>query len=271
MARPKTSLLRRILVQTDCAFWCIHDHLDDLVLLALPTFAAVLTTGLALIQVWRTWEIPAAFNVLIGWMIVPFLALFFFTALPLPCAVFAWKAAEGQRATVGDCFAWCWRRSGRLASVLARLGLLYLGSLLLLGIPLMWAWPRTCLTPLVALFEDERRIFRRGGRILREDLGVAIMGLLYLAMGVVLGLLVALPRLLLATNVLGASTMDAAWRRPILDHLWIFETISIAVLLTAVAMTWWISLTLVYHDIRRTREGEDLKQRIAAYRARLAT
>ena len=96
------------------------------------------------------------------------------------------------------------------------------------------------------------------------------MGLLYLAMGVVLGLLVALPRLVLATNVLGASTMDATWRRPILDHLWIFETISIAVLLTAVAMTWWISLTLVYHDIRRTREGEDLKQRIAAYRARLA-
>ena len=53
--------------------------------------------------------------------------------------------------------------------LLFRLGLLWLGSLLLLGLPLLWFWPRTCLTPLVALFEDERRIFRRSRRMLRED------------------------------------------------------------------------------------------------------
>ena len=79
-----------------------------------------------------------------------------------------------------------------------------------------------------------------------------------------------MPRLLLATPILGANLVDAPWRRQIVDHLWIFETMSVAVLLTAVAMTWWISLTLVYHDIRRVREGEDLRNRIAAYRARVA-
>ncbi|APW59485.1 hypothetical protein [Paludisphaera borealis] len=269
MARPKTSLLRRILVQTDRAFWCIHDHLDVLGYLALPTFAAVLTMSFGFIQVRRSWELPSIYNFLIVGLVIPFLAFCFFTVLPLPCAVFAWKAAEGERATAGECFAWCWRRAGRLASVLFRLGLLYFGSLLLFGIPLLWVWPRTCLTPLVALFESERRIFRRGQRILREDFSVAIMGLLYLCMGVVLGGLLVLPRLILGTSILGAQLLEAEWQRMLMDHLWIFETISIAILLTAIVMTWWISLTLVYHDIRRIREGEDLKHRIATYRARL--
>src|SRR5262249_22484558 len=39
MARPRTSILRRLLVQTDCAFWCIHDHLDVLAFLGFPTLA----------------------------------------------------------------------------------------------------------------------------------------------------------------------------------------------------------------------------------------
>ena len=56
----------------------------------------------------------------------------------------------------------------------------------------------------------------------------------------------------------------------VVDQLWIFETMSVAVLLTAIAMSWWISLTLVYHDIRSVREGEDLKRRIARLRAKLA-
>ncbi len=56
----------------------------------------------------------------------------------------------------------------------------------------------------------------------------------------------------------------------IVDNLWIFETMSVTVLLTAIAMGWWISLTLVYHDIRSVREGEDLKRRIALLRAKLA-
>jgi hypothetical protein len=270
MARPKTSILRRILVQTDCAFWCIHDHLDVLAYLGLPTLAALLTSALGLVAIWRTWDFPTWVDVLIAGVLCPFLALWIFTALPLPCAVYAWKEAEGESATVGECFAWCRRRAGRLLMVLLRLSLLWLLSLCFLGLPLLWVWPRTCLTPLVALFEDERRIFRRSRRILREDLGVPLMGSLYLGMGLVLGLMVGLPRLLLTTEVLGAHLLDASWRPLIVDHLWIFETMSAAVLLTAIAMSWWMSLTLVYHDIRWIREGEDLKRRIARLRAQLA-
>ncbi len=269
MARPKTSLLRRILVQTDCAFWCIHDHLDVLAYLGLPTLAALLTGSLVLIGVWRTWDIPVVGQVLIAGLLVPFLVLLLFTALPLPCAVFAWKAAGGETATALECFSWCRRRAGRLLGVLVRLALLWLGSLLLLGLPLLWVWPRTCLAPLVALFEDEPRIFRRSRRILREDLAVPLMGFLYLGMGTVLVGLVVLPRLLVGTPMLGAHLVDARWRTLILDYLWVFETMSVAILLTAIAMGWWISLTLVYHDIRWIREGEDLRRRIALLRAKL--
>jgi hypothetical protein len=270
MARPKTSILRRILVQTDCAFWCIHDHLDVLAYLGLPTLSALLASALGLVAIWRTWDFPAVVDVVIAGVLCPLLALFIFTALPLPCAVFAWKSAGGEAATVGECFSWCRRRAGRLAGVLIRLGLLWLVSLLCFGLPLLWVWPRTCLTPLVALFEDERRIFRRSRRILREDIGVTLIGSLYLGMGIVLGVLIVSPRVLLATPMLGAHLLEGPWRTVVLDHLWIFETMSGAILLTAIAMSWWMSLTLVYHDIRWIREGEDLKRRIARLRAKLA-
>ncbi len=270
MARAKTSLLRRILVQTDCAFWCIHDHLDVLAYLALPTLAALLTGALVLVGVWRTWDFPVAVDVLIAGLLVPFLLLCVFTMLPLPCAVFAWKAALGEPATASECFSQCWHRAGRLLGVFVRLVPLWLISLVLFGLPLLWLWPRTCLAPLVALFENERRIFRRSGRIIREDLGVPLMGFLYLGMGIVLSGLVVLPRLLFGTQVLGAHLVDARWRSLILDHLWIFETMSVAILLTGIAMSWWITLTLVYHDIRWIREGEQLKHRIALLRTKLS-
>jgi hypothetical protein len=270
MARPKVSLVRRILVQTDCAFWCIHDHVGVIAYLALPTLAALVLSALGLIGIWRTWDVPAPIVALIVAGPVPFLLLFIFTALPLPCAVFAWKTAVGEAATVGECYSWCWRRMDRLLGVFVRLGLLWLVSLLCLGLPLFWVWPRTCLTPLVALFEDERRIFRRSRRILREDFVVPLMGFLFLGMGIVLGGLVVLPRLLLATPILGAHLLDARWRPAIVESLWIFETTSVAILLTGIAVNWWISLTMVYHDIRWIREGEDLKRRIAIVRGKLA-
>ncbi len=270
MARAKTSLFRRILVQADCSFWCIHDHLDVLGYLALPTLGALVATTLALVAVWRTWEFPAGVNFLIAAVVCPFLALFIFTVFPLPCAVFAWKAACGEEATARDCFAYCLSRSGRLLGVVIRLCLIWFGSLLLFGLPLLHAWPRTCLTPLVALFENDRRIFRRSRRILGEDLGVSLIGFLYLGMAIVLAGFVFLPRILLATPMLGAHLLDERWRPMVVEYLWIFETTSVAILLTAVAMSWWISLTLVYHDVRWVREGEDLKRRIGLLRARLA-
>jgi hypothetical protein len=269
MARPKTSLLRRILVQTDCAFWCIHDHLDVLAFLGLPTLAALLVSALALVGIWRTWDFPAVVDFLIAALVLPFMGLLIFTALPLPCTVFAWKAADGQTATVSECFAWCRRRTGRLLGVLFRLSVLWLFSLLFLGIPLLWIWPRTCLAPLVALFEDERRIFRRSRRIMREDFGVPLLGFLHLAMGIVLGGLVAMPRALFELPMLGENLLDARVRTVVVDYLWVFESMSVAFLLAAIAMSWWMSMTLVYHDIRRAREGEDLKRRIALLRAKL--
>jgi hypothetical protein len=270
MARPETSLLRRILVKTDCSFWCIHDHLGVLAYLGLPTLAALLASALVSIGIWRTWDFPAVVDFLIAGVLLPFLGLFIFTALPLPCAVFAWKAAGGEVSTAHECFSWCRRRAGRLVKVLFRLGLLWLVSLVFLGIPLLWVWPKTCLTPLVALFEDEPRIFRRSRRILREDIAVPLISFLFLGMGIVLGGLVALPRLVVGTPALGAHMVEARWLLVIVDHLWIFETMSVAILLTGLSMSWWISLTLVYHDIRWIREGEDLKRRIALLRAKLA-
>ena len=150
MARPKTSLVRRILVQTDCGFWCIHDHVVEIAYLALPTLVALVASALALVWMWRTWDLPTAVDVVIAGGVVPFLLLFIFSALPLPCAVFAWKIARGEPATVGECYAWCGRRSGRLLSVFFRLGLLWLLSVLFASIPLLLIWPRTCLTPIVA-------------------------------------------------------------------------------------------------------------------------
>jgi hypothetical protein len=259
-----------MLVQTDCAFWCIHDHLDVVAILSLPTLGALVAGALALVAVFRTWDLPIAANLLIAGVICPFVGLFVFTALPLPCAVFAWKAALGEIATAGECFAWCRRRAGRLAGVLVRLAAIWLFSLALLGLPLLWFWPRTCVAPLVALFEDERRIFRRSRRILGEEIGVTLLGSLFLGMGIVLGGLVALPRLVLGTPALGAHLLEERWRPAVVNQLWIFETISVAILLTAIAVGWWMSLTLVYHEIRWIREGEDLKRRIALLRAKLA-
>ena len=267
MARSKRSLFQRVLVQTDCAFWCIHDNLSTIGLLALPTLGVVVALGLGLIQVLRTWNLETDLNVLLVFASFPVLA-FCFTLLPLPCAVFAWRAVEGQTATVGECFGWCFQKSGRLISVMIRLGLIFLASMLLGGIPLLWAWPRICLTPVVALFESGRRIFQRSQRLLRADLSIASIGFLYICMGLVLGGLVILPRLVLGTPMLGANLLDAKGQRLIVEYLWIFETISIAILLTGIAVTWWMSLTLIYADIRGVREGDNLRRRIAAYRVK---
>ena len=86
MARPKTSLLRRILVQTDCAFWCIHDHVGVIAYLALPTLAALVIGALVLVGIWRTWDFPVAGRFLdCGW------------AGPIPAAFHLHRATAALR------------------------------------------------------------------------------------------------------------------------------------------------------------------------------
>lgn len=269
MAREKVSLVGRTLVQVDRAFWCIHDQLEPIVVLSLPTLAAMALAALAIVGVWRTWELPGWMGFVWTVVILPWLALLLFTVLPLPVAVFAWQRASGQSATVRECFAACWRHAGRLAGVIVRMALLWLLSLVFFGIPLMIVWPRTCMAPLVAIFEDQPRIFRRSRRILREDVAVYVLGGLFLGMALVLGCLVATPRLVLGTSALGAHVLDAHWRQLIVQYLWIFETLSAAVVITALAMGWWMALALLYHEIRWNREGEDLRQKILQLRGKI--
>lgn len=271
MAAAEKSLMRRSLIQSDIAFWCIHEHLDVLAVLGLPTLIAVLSGALGMAAVWSFWDFSPFTNYVLAAIVIPFVLLWIFTVLPLPCAVFAWKTARGESPTARACFGFCWKRRGRLFRVIFWMSLMWLGSLILFGIPLLWVIPRTSLTPLVALFEDVPRIFYRSRRVLREDFGaLAMLGSLYMAMGLVLGGLVVLPRLIFGTSMLGSHLIDARWRPMLVDHLWIFESLSVGVLLTAIAMSGWISLTLVYHDIRWDREGEGLKMRIARVKETLA-
>jgi hypothetical protein len=136
----------------------------------------------------------------------------------------------------------------------------------LFWLPLLVIWPRTCMTPLVALFEDGPRIFRRSRRILQEDAAIYVLGGLYVSMAVVLGGLVLTPRVVLTSQMLGSHILDASWRQMAAEYLWIFEALSAAVVVTALAMTWWISLTLLYHEIRWVREGEELRRKIVRLR-----
>jgi hypothetical protein len=231
----------------------------------------MIVTAVVAVGVWQAWEFSALINFFLIVVVVPMVLLVLFTVLPLPCAVFAWRRAGGEVATVGQCFAWCGRRAGQLFSVLVRLALLWLISLICLGLPLLIYWPRTCMAPLVALFEDEEghRIFRRSRRILREDNVVYVIGGIYLAILIVLSGMVFLPRIVLGTELLGTHVLDAPWRRAILSHLWVLEALSVAIVLTALAMSWWMALTLLYHDIRWGREGEDLRQKILRLRGKI--
>ena len=269
MPPVKRSLVGRGLVQVDRAFWCIHEHLDVLALLGLPTLVGMAGGAAGMVFIWRTWALPGWVNFLLIAVVLPWLGILLFTALPLPAAVFAWRLGSGEQASPGACYAWCARRSARLLWAIFRMALLWLVSLAFLGVPLLVVWPRTSLVPLVALFEDTPRVFHRSRRMLREDLAIYVLGGIFFCMAIVLGGLVATPRILLGTSALGANLLEARWRRLLLDNLWIFESLSTAVVLTALALSWWIALTLLYQEVRWTREGEDLLQKIRLLRTKV--
>src|SRR6516165_9383266 len=121
MAGQKTSLTRRTLVQIDRAFWCIHDHLNAMLPLGLPTLAAVTLAAILFLVAWRTWDFSNGLLILLFGIVIPLVGLTIFTVLPLPCAVFAWRRVNGEAPTVGECFSFCRQHAVRLLRVIAAL------------------------------------------------------------------------------------------------------------------------------------------------------
>jgi hypothetical protein len=265
MARSKRSFVDRTFRQMDLAFWCMHEHLPQLAVLALPTVAATAVLAGIIAVVIRTWQLPIVFNVILYSTVYPIAALTIVTLGPLPCAVFAWHRAAGRVVTPRECFRFCGRRWGRLTLLGTRLLLCYTFWFLLFGIPMLIFWPRTCLAPLVALFENERRIFVRCRRLLKEENTIYVLAALYTLLSISLGVLITIPRLLLMAQV-----AQAPWTRLVRNYLWAFEFLSGTILVAGMAVSWCLSLTFLYCDIRRIREGEEFRERLSVVRQKLA-
>jgi hypothetical protein len=249
----------------DLAFWCLHEHLPQLAVLALPTVAAAASLAAIIAIVIRTWELPIVINFGLYGVVYPVAALSIVTLGPVPCAVFAWHRAAGRVVTPRECFEHCNARARRLIPLGLRLLLCYFFWFLLAGIPMLFLWPRTCLAPLVALFENDRRIFARCRRLLKEENTVYVLAGLYTLLSISLGFLIAIPRLLLLARI-----TQAPWTRPVQNYLWAFEFLSGTVLVAGMAVSWCLSLTFLYFDIRRTREGDELREKIRIMREKFS-
>lgn len=262
----RPSLARRAVVQMDLAFWYLHAHFSQLAILAIPTLIAVFALAFAVVAIVRTWNLPGLLAYILFAILVPTLAMWVAVFAPLPSAVFAWRRASGTLPETRDCFAFCWQRSGRLARVGVRLFFSYLWWFVLFGIPLLFFWSRTCAAPAVALFEDDRRIFQRSRRLLKEDFAIHLLAVLYFAVFLALGLFLFLPRLVLMVPSRILATSTSRW---LTDHLWIPEVLGSGILLSIIAVGWCISMTLLYREIRFVREGEILRERIDEARQEL--
>ncbi|HID75019.1 MAG TPA: hypothetical protein EYP56_03380 [Planctomycetaceae bacterium] len=264
MARRAISLIGRSFTQMDRAFWCLHDHPAALAVLSLPTLAGVAIIAAAIHAMVRIWDLPALYAYLIYWVACPAVVMWSFTLLPLPCAAFAWLRAQGKIPTASECFGYVLARSGRLFPVAVRLGVSYVIWFVLAGLPLLWLWPRTCLVPMVALFENQRKVFRRGRGLLKEEAALHVLALIHLCVFVGLMATVLVPRIVLATQLL--ATPGTQWLG---QYVWVFELLCGAALVAVLAVSWCLSLTLLYHDIRYLREGESLRERIRELRESL--
>jgi hypothetical protein len=265
VSKDRSSLIRRSLVQMDLAFWFLHAHFVPLALLAVPTLVAIIgiTGGLVLVE--RAWELSAPLSFALYAIVVPTLVTWVAVFAPLPSAVFAWRCAAGSLPEARECFAFCWKRSGRLARVATRLFFSYLVWFVLLGFPFLFLWARTCAAPAVALFEEDPHIFRRSKRLLKEEMAIHLLAALYLGIFLAVGILVFLPRGFL----MAARMMETSTSRWLLAHLWIVELFACGVLASIIAVGWCISMTLLYREIRLVREGEPLREQIAGLQREL--
>jgi len=247
----------------DRSFWSLHDDLATFALLGVPTFAALAALGISTALVVRSFDLDPAAAFFASSMLLPLSALTVMTFGPLPCSVFAWSRAQGTRLTAGECLSTCLGRLGRLFPVIVLLLLSYAWWALLFWLPTFFLWPRTCLAPMVALFEDQRRVFGRARKLMHEDHAIFVLAGLYLLLLLVLGGVVFIPRVILLADV-----FKTPWAARIEESIWAFELVVGIFSLTGVAVSWCVALTLFYHDLRRIREGESLRIRVDALLAR---
>jgi hypothetical protein len=260
------SQTHRALVQMDLAFWYLHAHFAQLAALAAPTLMAICGIAGTAVTITRTWELPGFLLYVLYAIVVPVMVVWVGVFFPLPAAVFAWRRASGSLPETGECFRYCLSRWRRLLPVAVRLFFIDLLSFILFGVLLLYFGPRTCAAPAVALFEEDRRIFQRARRLLKEDIAIRLLALLYFAILLALGFLLFLPRIILSTQ---GRLVESSASRWLLDNLWIAEVMGSAVLLSAIAVGWCISITLLYREVRIVREGELLRDKIDQLRREL--
>ncbi|HWL09127.1 MAG TPA: hypothetical protein VNQ76_12040 [Planctomicrobium sp.] len=259
------SLVSRALRQLDRAFWCLRDHLSAFVTLGMPTLLALICETLLVVSFWRTFEADSGITFLFFALVAPVCLLFTITFFPLPCGVYTWFQAIGNPRTPGECLAYCFSRANRLLPVMLRLTFSYFLWFLFFGLPMLVYWPRGCLAPSVALFEEGRKVFVRARRLLKEDVVIYALSSLFLLLGLALGGLIPIPRLLLMSEVL-----ENDWTRFLSEWIWVFEITTAILLISGMAICWTVALTFVYHDIRFRREGERIRQKVQVLMDRYA-
>ena len=265
MAASAQNFALRALRQIDRSFWTLHDNLGTYMVLGLPTFIGLASIGVVLAVIVRSYDLDPGLAFLLWALVTPISCLTVLTFGPLPCSVFAWSRAQGESRTVGECFSALARNGGRLFWVGLRLLFSFLWWSLLFGLPFLILWPRTCMAPMVAIFEQQPRVFWRSRKLMQEDQAIFMLAGLYLVMTAVLSSLIFLPRLIISSRLLTVS-----WLTAVQDSLWAVELVSGVLLLTAIAVSWCVALTLFYHDLRFHREGEGLRIKADALRSKYA-
>jgi hypothetical protein len=230
--------------------------------LSLPVLLAVslLAAGIAVVN--RTWELDVIYGLILYAWLCPALFLWICTLAPLPCAVFAWHRSMGQTLSVGECIAFLARKRLRLFLVGFRLGVYYWSWFLFAGLPMFFLWPRTCFAPMVALFEDHRRVFYRSRRLLKEDMAVYVLSAIHACLFLALSLLIAVPRGLMYSELIQHPISVS-----LAEYVWVFELFCGVLLICGLSVNWCLSLTLLYSEIRHVREGELIRRHLEQLRA----
>jgi hypothetical protein len=263
MSSRDSSQTRRALVQMDLAFWYLHAHFAQLAALAAPTLLAVCAIAAVVVALTQTFVLPGFLIYVLYVVIVPTLVMWVGVFVPLPSAVFAWRRASGSLPDTRECFRFCLSRWRRLAPVATRLFFVYLLWFIFGGLPLLYFGPRTCAAPAIALFENDRRIFPRARRLLKEDIAIRLLAVLYFGMLLALGFLLFLPRIFLSSQ---GRLVESATSRWLVENLWIAELLGCAILVTGFAVGWCISMTLLYREIRIVREGDPMREKLEQMR-----